>query len=218
MSPASCFALLVPLLLHCQVVFAETSSAERILKEEVQRAEKIPLRDGDHCLVGDIPIDHQTGVGILLRGRRVTVANVMVEEFQNNPTKYFSKLQPKAALFTETADAARPTWVWTIGGILVLVLVALGGLSSAAAIRHGQDARKWFFLGLCGNILAPFLARRGALLSKPPEGHTKLPTTVLPVACPQCGYENHPSADQCGSCGGALEPAYESEAKKARSE
>lgn len=201
----------------CNTAIAASLTGEEQLRKEIAIAEKIELVEGDHCLVGNIPINHEIGVGMLLRGRRVTVANVMVDEFSKNPGKYFSQLQPRAALFNEPSKRVKPSMGWTIVGIVVLGLVLLGGLSAAAAIRHGQDAGKWFFAGLCGNIFAPFtVSGKGDLIAALPEGHTKVPNTAQPESCPNCGYTNHPSAEQCGSCSAKLEPAYESEVKKTR--
>lgn len=212
------FQLLFGLVLTASTVFAEDLNSKDQLRAEVAQAVSIPLMQGDRCLVGGIPIDHQSGVGMLLRGRRVTVSKMKIEEFKQNPERYFTQLQPKAALFTEATEQLKPNMGWTIFGIVIVALVLLAGLSSAAAIRYGQDPRKWFMVGLCGNILAPLTVRgRGQAITEMPKGYTKILRTALPVVCPNCGFDNHPTADLCGSCGSKLEPKYQSEAKLSRS-
>ncbi len=199
-------------------LLADAASSEEQLRNEIEQAQSIPLVEGDYCLVGNVPIDDQSGLGMLLRGRRVTVHKTKLQEFKQHPEKYFTTLQPKAALFTEATELTEPNMGWTITGVVILALILLAGLSAAAAIRYGQDPRKWFIAGLCGNLLAPFSVRsKGERIAPLPEGHTKVLRTALPLACSSCGYSNHPSARQCGSCKSTLAPVYESEATQTRS-
>lgn len=183
------------------------------LRREVENAPRIEIQPGDMCIVGHIPLTEQSGTGILLRGRRVTMHKSKFDRFKAAPQKYFSQMQPKAALFTESYERNEPRMGWTIFGTAVVGLIILAGASAALAVRYGKDPSSSFFSALCGNLFAPFAARGGEQVELR-AGHTKIPNTAEPIPCPACGSTNHPAAELCSACGAALKPAYESEARK----
>ena len=105
----------------------------------------------DHCTVsGELlgPND----VCLLVDGRRVPVKKEAVNIFLNNQEKYFSKLQPKSALFTESMGVAKNLSIgWFIFGIYVLIGLLFAALTSHAAVGKGLKPIPWFFIGLFFN-------------------------------------------------------------------
>lgn len=61
-----------------------------------------------------------------------------------------------------------------------------------------------FALGLAA--LAGVLALAAAAHRRMPGGLDRTPSTPVPVTCPSCGAESHPSAPACARCRGALKP------------
>ena len=73
----------------------------------------------------------------------------------------------------------------------------------------------YFFAGLLVNVFGfVFVLTRPAKSKDVPKGLVKVPDTHAPVACPNCGAANHPSASACTGCGAQLTPVYESEVSK----
>ena len=175
------------------------------LHEEILQAQKspIPMKKGDRCIVCGLELDEKDFV-LQLRGRRVPVKKSAYEELLNNPVKYFSKLQPKSALFTEALRVSKFSWEWIGFGVLVLLLLLSGALSSVMALRRKLDPTKWFFIGLFGNIFAPLYLLTKKIKLDLPAGFNKIARTSLPSNCPVCGATNHPSAQQCSMCGESL--------------
>lgn len=154
------------------------------------------------------------------RGREVYLcSDECADSWDADPSVYFARLQPRGALFQESAQPREMMprggfWI----GIYVLIGLLFGALSAYTAIHRRQPAKTWFFAGLFLNVFA-----LGALLLRPtgakrddepegvPGGLRKVPTTRTPTVCPQCGHENHPSATQCNLCGTALTPSVHSE-------
>ncbi len=174
---------------------------------------RVEVRPGDHCTVsGELlgPND----VCLLVDGRRVPLKKEAVNIFLNNQEKYFSKLQPKSALFTESMGVAKNLSIgWFIFGIYVLIGLLFAALTSHAAVGKGLKPIPWFFIGLFFNAFGylAVLMKKSEAVSAVPAGFAKVPLTSAPAVCPGCGYENHPSAKSCSGCGTALNPQDKSE-------
>ena len=174
---------------------------------------RVEVRPGDHCTVsGELlgPND----VCLLVDGRRVPLKKEAVNIFLNNQEKYFSKLQPKSALFTESMGVAKNLSIgWFIFGIYVLIGLLFAALTSHAAVGKGLKPIPWFFIGLFFNAFGylAVLMKKSEAVSAVPAGFAKVPLTSAPAVCPDCGYENHPSAKSCSGCGTALNPQDKSE-------
>ena len=177
---------------------------------------RVEVRPGDHCLVSGKPLGPDD-VCLLVDGRRVPLKKEAVDIFLNNQEKYFSKLQPKSALFTESMG--KPTTLsmgWFIFGIYVLIGLIFAALTSHTAVGKGLRPIPWFFVGLLFNALGylAVLTKKSEAAGNIPEGFAKVPLTSAPSICPSCGYENHPSAKNCSSCGTGLSPETTSEVEK----
>ena len=177
---------------------------------------RVEVRPGDHCLVSGKPLGPDD-VCLLVDGRRVPLKKEAVSIFLNNQEKYFSKLQPKSALFTESMG--KPTSLsmgWFIFGIYVLIGLIFAALTSHKAVGKGLRPIPWFFVGLLFNALGylAVLTKKSEATGNIPEGFAKVPLTSAPSICPKCGYENHPSAKNCSSCGTGLSPETTSEVEK----
>lgn len=180
---------------------------------ELDNYPRVEVRPGDHCTVsGELlgPND----VCLLVDGRRVPLKKEAVNIFLNNQEKYFSKLQPKSALFTESMGVAKNLSIgWFIFGIYVLIGLLFAALTSHAAVGKGLKPIPWFFIGLFFNAFGylAVLMKKSEAVSAVPAGFAKVPLTSAPAVCPGCGYENHPSAKSCSGCGTALNPQDKSE-------
>jgi len=177
---------------------------------------RVDVHSGDHCTVSGLPLTPDDVV-LLVDGRRVPLKKDAVDIFLNNQEKYFSKLQPKSALFTE--DMGQPDSLsmgWFLFGIYVLIGLIFAALTSHKAVGKGLGPIPWFFAGLVFNILGyiAVMAKRSAATGNIPEGFKKVPLTSEPVFCPNCGYENHPSAKKCSRCDFTLDPHEISEIDK----
>ena len=177
---------------------------------------RVEVRPGDHCLVSGKPLG-PNDVCLLVDGRRVPLKKEAVNIFLNNQEKYFSKLQPRSALFTESM--ANPTSLsmgWFLFGIYVLIGLIFAALTSHAAVGKGLRPIPWFFVGLLFNALGylAVLTKKSQATGNIPEGFAKVPLTSAPSVCQSCGYENHPSAKNCSSCGTGLSPETSSEVEK----
>jgi len=179
---------------------------------------------GDYCTVGNVPLDTLQDVALIVRGRRVPLHRTMVDSFMRTQEKYFAQQQPKGALFQEELSAPKGavlggvTSGWFLFGLYVLVALVFAGMSGYAAVSKGLPPIPNFFIGFFLSALGylyvltrPAVAQKGEI----PAGLVKVPTTLAPVPCSRCGYQNHPSAKQCVGCGGKLEPAMQSEVARA---
>lgn len=178
----------------------------------------VPLKEGDHCLVCGTGL-RENGIVILYKGRRVPLLNQrMLEIFLSDPEGYFPKLQPRGALFQESAVASRPMKLgWFFAGLWVAAALFSGALSASLALRKGLSPRRGFFTGLIGNLfgLVYMAARPVKQKVDLPPYFARIPSTAEPVICPACRAYNHPSASQCTSCGIALTPKAEGEVGRA---
>lgn len=195
--------------------FAESESK---LHREIFEAQKnpLPVEEGDTCIVCGDPLT-ENDIVLEVRGRRVPVARDALEDLLKNPNHYFVKLQPKAALFTESISTPSFSWGWLSFGALMLVLVISGAICSVMAMKRGLDSNRWFLIGFFGNFLAPFFLMQKKLLPDLPPGFNKLARTAPPSPCPSCSAQNHPSAKNCISCSSALDPSTTSDLEKLRS-
>ena len=185
--------------------------------------ERLAHEPGDHCLL----CGRETTEGELVelhRGRRVAVCADCEEPWAEEKHVYFSRLQPKSALFQEAEEDRGPLsdpWFW-VGVWMVAGLVSSAG-AAYLAVNRGQPPVAWFFAGLVGNVAAlavlVFIIPRGDLATLPagvPAGLAKVPVTREARVCTHCGASMHPSAGACSACGTAVEPLVESEVQRAR--
>jgi hypothetical protein len=176
------------------------------------------IKKGDRCLVCGVNLE-EDGLAILYKGRRVPLANgAMLEAFIANPQVYFPKLQPKGALFQESAVPENPVrWGWFLFGVWVTLALLSGALSAGISLRKGLPPVKGFFAGLIGSVfgLLYIITRPAKEKVDLPPHLAKIRTTAHPGSCPKCGGQNHPSASKCVSCGTALTPSVESEVSRA---
>lgn len=179
----------------------------------------VPAKPGERCTVCGVLLT-EDDVALMVRGRRVPLNRSMVDSFLNNQEKYFADKQPRGALFQEEFNTEVGVSLggvstgWFIFGLYILVALIFSGLSSYAAVSKGLPPIRYFFIGFVFNVLGylyvltrPTAAKNGEI----PQGLVKVPTTSAPVACPNCGYGNHPSAQVCSECGTKLQPAMQSE-------
>lgn len=177
---------------------------------------RVDVHPGDHCTISGQPLTPDD-IALLVDGRRVPLKKDAVEIFLNNQEKYFSKLQPKSALFTE--DMGQPKSLslgWFLLGIYVFIGLIFAALTSHAAVGKGLKPIPWFFIGLLFNALGylAVITKKSEAIGNIPEGFKKVPLTSAPSICPSCGYENHPSAKNCSICGTWLSPQTTSEVDK----
>lgn len=186
-------------------------------RSEIYGYPTVEVRPGDHCLVSGHPLG-PNDVCLLINGRRVPLKKEAVDIFLKNPEKYFSKLQPKSALFTEEMGESKSLSLgWFIFGIYVLVGLIFAALTSHTSVAKGLSPIPWFFAGLFLNVfgyLAILTKKPGEIATNVPSGLRKVPLTDDPSACSSCGHENHPSAKNCSNCGIALTPKAVSETEK----
>ena len=177
---------------------------------------RVDVRPGDHCTVSGKPLGPDD-VCLLVDGRRVPLKKEAVNIFLNNQDKYFSKLQPRSALFTENMGQPKNLSMgWFIFGIYILLGLFFAALTSHAAVGKGLKPIPWFFIGLlfiAFGYLA-VLTKKSETTADIPDGLVKVPLTSSPSTCPGCGYQNHPSAKNCSGCGIPLEPKGSSELEK----
>ena len=174
---------------------------------------RVEVRPGDHCTVSGEALG-PGDVCLLVDGRRVPLKKEAVDIFLNNQQKYFSKLQPKSALFTESMGTSKNLSMgWFIFGIYLLVGLFFAALTSHTAVGKGLKPIPWFFIGLLFNAFGylAVLMNKSEATAYVPAGFAKVPLTSAPALCPGCGYENHPTAKNCSSCGKALNPQDKSE-------
>lgn len=181
--------------------------------------DSVPPKSGERCIVCGLSLTEHD-VTLIVRGRRVPLKRSMVDSFLHNQELYFSKIQPKGALFQENFDI--PIGVaqggislgWFVFGMYVLVALLFGGISGCVAVSKGLKPIPHFFIGLFFSAFGYlYVLARPALVKKGdiPSGLVKVPTTSSPVPCPKCGNTNHPTAKQCTECGANFDPLYLSE-------
>lgn len=172
--------------------------------------------EGEECLVCKQQVHGADIVEVRYQGRRFHVKAAMLEQFDQDPERYFQHLQARAGLFDERAvGGGRVSYGWlAFGGYMVLGLI-FAAITGYLAIHRGHLPLPWFFAGLAGNVAALFVlymtprgSEHGAGV---PAGLTKVPLTRSPLSCAACGATNHPSALACGGCQATLVPNIEPE-------
>jgi predicted nucleic acid-binding Zn ribbon protein len=176
----------------------------------------VPAEYGEHCLICGMQLTADD-VALIYRGRRVPLKRAMVEQFLQDPDRYFFKLEPRAALFDEHAVVRRRLQTgWLVVGFAILTSLLFAGLSAHQAVRKGLQPVPWFFAGLAFNAFGylMILTRKGTPGSDVPEGWAKVRLTAEPVHCRNCGAEIHPSARRCPFCGRETTPVVSSEVER----
>ncbi len=162
----------------------------------------VEVKEGDVCIVSgqnigpdDVVIEHKSS--------RFPLKKEALPLFLANPGKYLSQKQPKGALFSiETHESKRLSKAWLILGIYILVGLIFGALTVQKALAKKYRPGLWFFMGLFFNVLAYIiiLSKGEASLSEQEEVSSELFRSTQPIFCPECGNENHPSAQSCTEC------------------
>lgn len=207
--------------LYVLVLVTATSTAHA--DEQFGPYRAVPAKPGEQCIVCGGALSEKD-VALIVRGRRVPLDRMDVDEFLKNEARYFAALQPQGALFAEAREAAEGTALggvssgWFVFGVYILLGLIFGGLSSYAAVAKGLAPLPHFFIGFALSIFGYLYTLSRPSRAKPgdvPEGLVKVPATASPVRCEKCGAENHPSAERCAGCGTHLTPTLQSEVKRA---
>lgn len=176
-----------------------------------------PAKEGEICVVCNNRASGRDAC-YLAGGQQIVVhaADCCEGEFLRHPGKYLAALRPNQILFSvwPRAGLASP-WFWF--GVSVLAGLVFGGLSAHTALATGRAPLPWFLAGLFFSLAAYGYLLTARAVSNPvlPPGLRKLPPTREPVPCPRCGAGNHPSARNCSTCGGELNPVAPSEVSAA---
>lgn len=204
----TCLAGILMLTLMPAGVSANTDLLER------EGITVLSTHEGDRCLVSGVLLD-ENGVAFVYRGRRVSLHKDAIGVFLAEPDRYFSRLQPKGALFQENQ-----IWFlsvsWLFLGVWMTLGLVCGAAASHIALRKGRSPGFWFAAGVALNVVAlvTVLTRPSETDAALPSHLGKIPTTHAPVPCPSCDATNHPSASSCSSCGAQLSPTLESEVQR----
>lgn len=174
------------------------------------------VREHDRCLVCDGELQEGGGLAFLYKGRRITLDTLHLETFLQNPSAYFSELQPRGALFQESGGGHIGVGWLGLGLWMVLGLIGAAACTGLA-LRKGLPPMRWFAAGLVANLLAVLLllTRSAAQSVTLPPRLAKIPMTPTPYLCARCGGQNHPTATRCVDCGADIEPTSDSEVERA---
>lgn len=174
---------------------------------------------GERCVVCGSELSPDD-IALIVRGRRFPLDRTMVAEFLNNRDRYLAQMQPRSALFSESAESPPGTALggiptgWFLFGLYVLVALISGGLSAYASFQRTLKPSAGFLIGVlfpvAGYVYVLLKQRKSP--GEVPSGLAKIPTTSSPVPCNACGHLNHPSASQCTQCHTVLHPEHPSEA------
>lgn len=185
---------LLLLLLVIPFFFPEKIHAEEVrprpltFREEVRGAKRLPMEKGERCIVCGKELEKGDPV-FLIRGRRLPVKKGVLDEFLADPAKYFTKVAPKSALFTESHNRTQPDYTWFFIGVSALLTIVTAGFIAYMRMSLGESL---------------------------PNGYTKTIRTHQPGVCPNCGASHHPAAKTCAACGSELSPTVSSEVAKLR--
>ncbi len=182
---------------------------------------QVEPRSDDICLVCDRPVG-QRDVVYLVNGQRAAVhLGVCDAKFLKDPWHFLALLQPRGAFLGVGSAGQSLSPAWFLLGIYILIGLTFAALCAHRALHTGHSAVTWFGIGLGFNLLGYLL-----LLTRPrkevrspagvAKGLSKIAATYQPLACPQCGNLNHPSASRCSECGTTLQPTIVSEVEKVR--
>ncbi len=176
----------------------------------------VEVHSGDRCVVSGLSLDHDDIV-LLVKGRRVPMKKEALSIFLDSRDKYFSKFEPKGALFTEDITLSeRLSMGWFVFGIYVLIGLVFGAITSHCAVEKGLKPIPWFFSGFFLNIFGYIVVavKRSEAHGEIPRGLEKVPLTMEPNVCRSCGHQNHPSAKNCSGCSTVLSPCTTSEIER----
>ncbi|RMD95267.1 MAG: hypothetical protein D6813_00655 [Calditrichaeota bacterium] len=177
----------------------------------------VKVLPGDRCIVSGKKLGPDD-ICLEIRGRRIPLKREALEIFLRDPEKYFAKVQPRGALFTEELkESASLSLGWFFFGLYVLAGLIFAAITAQTAVGKGLPPLRWFFAGLVVNVVAfliVFCKRRDKNVHVP-KGLRKVPSTAEPVPCPGCGSQNHPAAEKCLDCGHPLTPKTQSEVNRA---
>ncbi|GMT48546.1 MAG: hypothetical protein IEMM0008_0085 [bacterium] len=162
----------------------------------------VQVKEGDVCIVSgqyigpdDVVIEHENN--------RFPLKKEALTTFLENPGKYISKKQPKGALFSNEIVKSRPlSKIWLILAIYIFVGLVFAALTVQKALAKKYRPAPWFFMGLFFNVIAYIiiLSKDEASRSEQENVSSELFRSTQPVLCPECGMENHPSAQSCTEC------------------
>jgi len=179
----------------------------------------VSIKKGDRCIVCDIPIKAGRGLDLLIKGRRVTIDLDHVQEFLTNKVKYYSKFEPKGALFQESAILPHALKSgWFILGFWIFSTFIIAAVCCSIAMKKGFPATSWFFWGFLLHVfgLIWILSEKSQMLDSSVRTFGKISLTSHPIQCPSCRAFNHPAAEKCSQCQSALAPRTESEVKRVK--
>jgi hypothetical protein len=185
-----------------------------VAQDRPQRIEN--AKEGEICQVCNNRVSGKDAC-YLADGQRIVLHSEECQAaFLEHPGKYLATIRPNQILFSVwSRSGLSANWFWA--GLYVLAGLLFGGLCAHRAIGTGRNALAWFLIGffllLAGYALALFAKPRSAV--QVPSGLGKVAATSAPVSCPRCGTGNHPSARNCSSCGGELNPLAPSEVSAA---
>lgn len=189
---------------------------------QVERYPHVRPKPRERCLICGALLTEKDAT-LLVRGRRVPLKSGMVDSFMHNQVYYFSRLQPKGALFQENLEAPPGvaqggiTRTWFLLGLYILLALTFAGLSCSHAVMKGLPPSRYFVIGLIFSVFGYLYAlTRPAATKLPvvPSGLTKPPGTRQPIPCEECGETNHPAAKRCAGCGKPLQPQVTSESEQ----
>jgi hypothetical protein len=172
------------------------------------------------CIVCNAPIGREDFV-FRVNGQRVAVHRVKCYgTLLGHPYRFLGILQPHGAFLGAGAEEQSVSFAWFLVGLYILSGLVFGALGAHLALHRGRSAVAWFGLGLALNgfgylmlHLCSSKQREGVVSAL--LGLQKVPATSNPKRCSKCGKTNHPAAEQCSGCGAKLQPAVESEVRKA---
>jgi hypothetical protein len=184
------------------------------------QVERTPPRPGDNCIVCNRPLE-AIDMAYEVRGQRVPVhVQGCDEALRAHPQKYLALLNPLGGAFLGTdTQQPRPSKVWLIAGLYVLLGLIFGAICAHRSLHTGYSPAWGFLLGFLLNLPGYIyvLTRPKREVVAPagvPAGLRKISATYAPQPCPKCGAENHPAAVQCLSCGASLTPQVTSEVER----
>ena len=109
------------------------------------------VRPGDHCIVSGKMLG-QDDICIMVEGSSVQMKREDLDIFLQNPERYFARLQPKSALFTEDMGQGKPLNLsWFFFGVYVLAGLVFSALTSHTAVAKLLSPIPWFFAVLLIN-------------------------------------------------------------------
>lgn len=194
---------------------------EQVLVIQGQRVRVLQHEGGALCIVCANAVHAQDRM-YLIHGQRVAVhrpGSPCDAVFREDAGKFLAALQPRGA-FLGGEPAQNVSLGWFFAGIYVLIGLVFAGLCGQLALERGHPQMAWFLGGLFFNVIAYATLRMKAPrpVTAPagvPAGLGKIAATYDPVDC-ACGAENHPAAQQCSTCGRALQPQVISEVARLR--